>query len=285
MASGARPIAKPGALSVLAVLAWAGCSPSLATLQPAHVPDKGHVAATAGFEVGIPTGTITKLTDAAQTLSEAAGQRELTNAEILQLFDAAVNLATSPPSVGPHFALAYSVLDRTEVGLRYAAGAWRLGGRYQLMKRADGPLDMMVGLGVSRATTPFPVHSVVDAVELRDFTRWTFDVPLLFGTSRSWFRTWFGPKLVYTRFDAGATVSVPMNPDPLVEASLNGSALYVLGQGGFAVGYEHVFLALELTMGQLTGSAEVTIPQVVDQRKTDISGFVVYPAIALLGEF
>ncbi len=67
-------------------------------------------------------------------------------------------------------------------------------------------------------------------------------------------------------------------------ASLEGSAFYLAGQGGFAIGYQRLYLGLELTMGRLSGSAEVTIPSIVTRRPTDISGFVVYPAIAIMGE-
>jgi hypothetical protein len=60
--------------------------------------------------------------------------------------------------------------------------------------------------------------------------------------------------------------------------------------GGIAVGYRHVFLALELTIYELSGSADVTAgmnnangEQVA--RNADISGLVFYPTFGLMGEF
>ena len=53
----------------------AGCAPSLATMQPAHVAPKGHVQATAALEVGIPTGTIGTIIDTGKPLSDLAQQQ------------------------------------------------------------------------------------------------------------------------------------------------------------------------------------------------------------------
>ena len=58
-----------------------------------------------------------------------------------------------------------------------------------------------------------------------------------------------------------------------------------------AFGYRYVFLAVELTMARLVGSADVT--STVDPqggpdpiaRNVDASGFVIFPAFGLIGEF
>jgi hypothetical protein len=69
-------------------------------------------------------------------------------------------------------------------------------------------------------------------------------------------------------------------------ASFDGKALYVLGQGGLALGYRWIFLAAELTMGEVSGTASASIPALAGaMRNPDLSGFVVYPALAVLGEF
>ena len=62
------------AVWLVALALASGCAPSLATMQPAHVAPKGHMQATAGFEVGIPTGTIVSLIDTGKTLSDYARQ-------------------------------------------------------------------------------------------------------------------------------------------------------------------------------------------------------------------
>ena len=73
--------------------------------------------------------------------------------------------------------------------------------------------------------------------------------------------------------------------NPVAYGSLDGHARYLGGQGGFAVGYRHVFVGFELTVTRISGSATMTTSLDVPSRSTDISGMVVYPAVALLGEF
>jgi hypothetical protein len=267
----------------LAAAASAGCAASLATLQPAHVAPRGHGQVTAGFEVGLPTGTLGRVIDSAEPLVNRARERALTDEEVQQLLDVGVNVAASPPSFGQHFAAAYVPIDRTEVQLRYAGGGWRLGARYQPLRHEDGPFDMVVGFGAARATAGIPYDDVVPYLDARDFTRWTFDLPVLIGTSRSWFRAWVGPKMLYSRFDTRLAITLPNNPPEV--ASLAGHAWYFGGQGGFAIGYRYVFLGVELTMARLSGDATATGLTEAPSHRTDISGMVYYPALALMGEF
>jgi hypothetical protein len=269
-------------LMILAL--WcSACAPSLATLQPAHVAPAGHFQAAVGVEVGVPTGTLAKAVDLGQVLAGQARTRGLTDAEIARLFDVGATVAASPPSVGQHLAIAYTVRERTEVGLRYAGGGWRLGGRYQFLQHDDGPFDLVAGLGIARATTSVPLGSVVPFLQARDFERWTFDLPVLIGTSRNWFRVWTGPKFLYSRFDTSLEINLPMNAAQV--GTLQGHATYVGGQGGAAIGYRNLFLAVELTLGELSGSATITSTLSVPTPPSDLSGLVIYPAFAVMGEF
>lgn len=264
--------------------ALAGCAPSLATLQPAHVAPRGHVQVTAGLEVAVPTGTLVNTVDAGRTLARSARSQTLSPEDQGRLFDAGVTFAASPVAVVPHFAVAYGIYDRTEVGLRYTGDAWRLGGRYQLLAHEQDPLDMVVGVGISRAATAVPVDDVIPVISVDDFTRWTGDLSLLVGTSRSWFRVWAGPKLVYTAFDTSLRANLYMNEQQF--ATFQGHGLYYGGQGGVALGYQKLFLGVELTLMELSGMASTSTTTLANgARTTDISGFVVYPAVALMGEF
>lgn len=261
-----------------------GCAPSLATMQPAHVGPKGTVQATAAMEIGIPTGTIIQAIDAGKTLSDRAANGEpLTDADREQLYGAGINLVASPPSLGPHFALSYTPLDRLEVGVRYAGQGWRLGGRYQLVRKEEGPFDLVVGLGVTRSTYKLPLSDIIPVLKIDDFSRWTFDLPVLVGTSRSWYRVWAGPKLVHSRFDIGMRLAIP-NELPEI-AAFGGSSTFLGGVGGLAIGYRHLFLALELTVGHLSGSATAAITSANVSRSADLSGTVIYPTFGFMGEF
>ena len=273
--------------SSLAVLLAAGCGPTLATLQPAEVAKAGHVQVAAGFEVGIPTGTLARTVDAGRALSSRAASCAsqscaLTPSEEGQIFDAGASLAASPLSYSQHFGINYGFDGRTEAGLRWAAGNWRAQGRYQVARREDGPFDCVVGIGVARGTTTIPLDDLLPVLTIDDFTRWTLDLPLSIGTSRSWFRAWTGVKLAYSHFDANMHLDAPSSPPSF--AHFDGHGLYTLAEGGIAGGYRYLFVAVELTLGELFGRADATITAAPAVRSTDLGGFVLYPAVALIGE-
>ncbi len=260
------------------------CAPSLSTFQPAHVAPAGHVLAEAGLEVGIPTGAVLGALDTAKGLGERAQNGEmLTDAEKLQIFDAGVNLVVNSPTVGPHFGVAYTPIDRVEANLRFAGNAFRLGGRYQILKRDSAPFDMTVGLGVSRFTYEFPVSDQIPVLQLDDFSRWQVDIPLLIGTSRDWVRVWLGPKLLLTWFETQLTLKIPNQP--VTVARFDGRATYIGGQGGLAIGYRHAFIALELTIADSFGTARTTVTGFdPPSHDTKISTLIVYPSFGIMLE-
>jgi hypothetical protein len=262
-------------------------------MQPAHVAPKGHVQMTAGFEVSAPTGTIPRVIDTGKTLSDVARtQMDLTPAQEQQVFEAGLNVVVVPPSLGTHFAAAYTIVDHLELGLRYAGGAWRFGVRYQILSHNDGPFDWTVGAGVSRAAFEIPLSSYIPILEVQDFTRWTIDVaPLQIGTSRSWYRVWAGPKFLYSQFTTTLRLSIPGNPAPDV-AGFAGHTIYYGGQGGFALGYRHLFFAVELTLAQVAGTGNVTTLSAPGgagsepiARSANLNGLVIYPTFGVMGEF
>ena len=261
---------------VFVALAVTGCAPSLATMQPARVGPRGSLQVTAAMEVAIPTGTISRTLDVAETISDwALAGDPISDADRQQLFTAAINVLASPPSLSPLFAVAYAVADWVEVGVRYAGQGWRLGGRYQPLRHEDGPFDLVVGLGVARSAYKIPIAEFIPVVEVDDFTRWTIDVPVTVGTSRSWFRVWTGPKVVYSRFDTAVRLVIP-NELPEV-ATFDGHSTFIGGVGGLALGYRNLFFGVELTVGRVSGSTNTVLSTAGVLRSADLGGTVVYP--------
>jgi hypothetical protein len=260
-----------------------GCAPSLSTFQPAHVAPKGHIAAEAGLEGGLPVGAFSNLVDAGKLLaSRGANGEALSSDDKWKIFDAGVNLALTMPSIGPHVAVAYTPLDRFEVAVRYAGSAWRGGVRYQLLDHTTGPFDFTVGFGVSRFAYEFPISDQIPVLKLDDFSRWQVDVPILVGTSRDWFRVWAGPKILLTTFETQLTLSLP-NDTTL--ARFEGKAGAFGGQAGFAIGYRRLFFAVELTLAEAFGTAHLTAPLLnPSTHDTSVSSFTIFPAFGLMGE-
>ena len=207
----------------------------------------------------------------------------LTDAQKLQILDGAVNLVVNAPAVGPHLGIAYTLVDRVEANLRFAGRAFRFGGRYQLIKRDEGPFDMTVGIGVARFSYAIPLSDELPLVRVDDFTRWQIDVPLLIGTSRDFFRVWVGPKLLMTWFQTQMTLSIP-NDDVSV-ARFDGMVTYLGAQAGFALGYRKAFFAVELTVADSFGSARTTVSGFTPpSHETKVSSVIVYPSVGLMVE-
>jgi hypothetical protein len=264
----------------------AACAPSLSTFQPASVAPKGHATASLGFEGGIPVGSFTDLVDRGKELAQKAQNGEaLTDDDKWRIYDAGVNLVLTMPSVGPHLAATYTPLNRFEIGLRYAGSAYRLGGRYQFLDHETGPFDFTVGLGVSRFSFEFPLSDQIPVLKLEDFSRWQFDIPILIGTSRDYFRVWAGPKLLFTTFETQLTLTLPSETSV---ARFDGQAVFVGGQGGLALGYKRLFLAIELTLMQAMGTAHLTsagpVPLDPPTHDSNVSAFTIFPSIGLMGE-
>jgi len=269
---------------MLSIASAAGCAPSLSTFQPAHVAPKGHVSASAGLEGNVPVGAFETLLDDGKMLANrgAMGQA-LTDDDKWKIFDAGVNFILLTPSVSPHFAATYVPLERLEVGVRYAGSAWRGGARYQLVDRASGPFDLTVGLGVSRFSYEFPLSDQIPGLSLSDFSRWQLDVPVLIGTSRNWFHVWAGPKVLFTTFSTELKLTLPTET---TVASFDGTATFLCGQGGIALGYRWLFFAFELTLAEAIGTAHLTAPVLAPPtHDTTISSFTVYPSLGVMAEF
>jgi hypothetical protein len=258
-----------------------GCAPALSTFQPAHVAKKGHVQAGAGMDVNIPTGSIIQGIDAAKDLARAAENRALTDEEALKVFDAGVTMAVNPPAIVPHAGAAYVPWDRTEIGLRWVSGGFRLGARYQFLTKDITGIDLTLGFGVTRFTYEFPVSDQIPWVEVDDFSRWQFDFPLLLGTSGDWYRWWAGPKLMFSTFKTAMRIDAPKYQTEI--ANFKGTGGYFGAQGGIALGYKYLFVAFELTFAQMFGHADTTF--LGASHRSEVDGFIVYPAFGLIGEF
>lgn len=274
--------------ALVASLFVVGCAPALSSMQPAHVAKKHHVQASIGMDVSVPTGTISDAIDAGGVLADAAEERDLTDAEVTQLYQAGAALALNPPSATPHIGIGFTVVDNFELSLRYSTSALRLGGRYQFLSKEKHGIDATAGLGIGYYVLGLPIGDTLRVVELEDFTRWQIDVPIVFGTHGSWYRLWGGPRFMYTRFGTALKLVIPEIPtvtQGLTElASFGGNGFYVGAQGGVAVGYKHVFLGFELTLVQLFMGGKLDVFQ--QTRATlDLDSFIVYPSLGLMGEF
>jgi hypothetical protein len=250
------------------------------------VPEQGHFQLEAGTDVSIPTGTITKVIDAAEVIDDQVERKlqqgeDPTAEELHRLLEAGANLALNPPAVMGHFGVAFAPLERWEIAVRRAAGAWRLGVRHQLFDKADDGIDMSVGLGASRGTVEFPVSSILETLEFQDFTRYNVELPIVVGGKGDFYRWWTGPRLVYTHMSTGILFGVPGDQQELF--AVRGSGFYVGAQFGAAIGYRWIFIAAELTLAQLFADADIGLGG--STTNVDLDSFIIHPGIGLMAEF
>jgi hypothetical protein len=262
-----------------------GCATSLSSFQTAHIPPKGHFTAEAGTDVSIPTGTIESTIDTSKTLARAAQTRMLSEDEKLKVFAGGLNLALNPPFLVEHAGLSYAFADKWEVGLRYASGGWRLGVRRQVLTQEQFGYDLTVGVGLQRFAFGFPVDNIIDIVKLDDFTRWNLDVPVAIGRRTDFLRWWVGPRMVLSSYSTKLEIEAPQTGGAVARdvAEVSGRGTYLGAQAGAAVGYRWLFVALEMTIVRMVGSAHIDV--FARRTEADTGTWIIYPGIAVLGEF
>jgi hypothetical protein len=272
------------ALTVATVVS--GCAAAVSSFAPAHVGPKGQWTPRAGVDVAIPTGGLSALVDAGRVLAGAARARQLGEDEKVRLFSAGMNLALNTPAFVQHLGVAYNPADRWETSLDYAGGAWRLGARHQWLAQEEDGADLSVGVGLSRYARDFPIADIIDVVDLRGYRRWTLDLPLAIGRHGSYYRVWTGPKVAFVHQSAGLVLHNPARGDVAAQddvASAAGNASLWGGHAGAALGYRSLFLAVELTIARLIGTAELNV--FGRTTSADTSSWVISPGIALMAAF
>lgn len=273
------------ALPLALAAALLGCGTNLSTLTPAETTPAGHVRVTAGAGVSIPAGGLSDLLDAGNTLSDRAAAGEaLTDAERDELLRASTVGLLAMPSLNPELQARVGLHERVDVGFRLGAGSLRLDGRVGLVVPSSaraGKLAVSVGLGLGYYAFALPVPSFAEGiVTADDYTRYELDVPLLFGWSTDVWRVWMGPKLVFTSYSVGLTLTAPAT---MATADASGTQTFLAGQIGGALGFRYGWVVLELTVAYGLGGADLTVTGQPAQR-VSTNDVIIYPTLGVLVE-
>jgi hypothetical protein len=270
----------------------AGCAPALSTMQPATVAPYKSVDAGMGYGVSVPVAGITRSVGTARENVDRTQEGEpLSDGDRDDIIKTSLGLALNPPSLGSQYRIGYGILEGTEVELRYALSAWRLGARYQVVKpEVPAGLAVSAGLGVSRYVFSLGVPSYLKPiVDVDDFTRYDIDVPVLFGASHEVFHVWGGPKLVASFMSAGIDVCTQIDTDSKEctersKASIDGRAFYLAGQAGGAIGYKYVWVAAELTAAyvDVQATAKIQSGDIDEKRRFQFGDVILYPLVGVI---
>ncbi len=271
-------------LAAIAALAACACSPTLSTMQPARLVPPGHVQLGTSVEVSLPHGEVRDALDRARGVSG-----ELTSAEVDVLADAATAALVHSPGLGLQISAAYGVSRRVELDARASMTAVRGGMRFQLVRARPG-IYVALGVGVTHQFVGLPIQQFTSAAEVRSFSREELDVPLTAGFSSRAFHLWLGPKLVVARYAASVSACLDRQDGRCAmpaTMTLDGTAAYLAGQIGIAIGWKSVWLAAELTVARLGVDATMQIDTATMHQAHTFGGggLVLAPTVGLFAWF
>ena len=268
----------------LVVAVTGACSPTLSSLEPARTIPAGHVQITSGLDVSLPSGDIRDALESARDMDAPGGTLSAQDANTLVRAGTAV--VVQPPSGGGSVSVAVGLSQRFALSLRASGNAARAAVRWQFLRVAPGFYGAL-GLGVSTYFYGFPVQQFVPDLSLDSFSRTELDIPLSFGWSGKLGHVWFGPKLVFSRYDARVTACLDRADSRCVHeatVAIDGTAFYFAGQLGAAIGWKRFWIAAELTVAYVSAGADVGLSSSghTRQHRVGSDGIVLQPAIGFL---
>ncbi|HEX8818558.1 MAG TPA: hypothetical protein VF794_01430 [Archangium sp.] len=288
-------------LALLVLLTATGCASNLSTLQTAKPLARGQFQVSGGMGLYAPAGQIVTVIDQGikqgQAIKKAidSGQPyHLEEADAQKLLNVGLALAVAPPGTSNELMARAGLLeDHTlDLGLRLSTNSVRVDGKVRLLHGGDlqdSPLpdhkrrsfDVALGLGVSRHLFKSPVLDALEMVQIDDFSRWDFEVPLYMSMDfGDIFKLYAAPKFIHSRTKldqklvdysqfgkdvTGFDIALPGR----VTSNFFGTTV------GFALGYKYVHLFAELTTGY-TDCRPVLFGQ-----KRDLGGVTLYPSVGL----
>lgn len=282
----------------LASLFLSACATTLSTMDTARPTPVGHVRANAAMGIYLPASPISTAMDAGKQALEklhSNGSVKVTPQEAGDIYEAAVALALMPPSVLQEFMVRTGVLEDMDVGLRVATTALRLDAKYRFFESVDGSTSRhaSVGFGVSKYLFKGPVFDTLDFlkdyVKFNDFSRWDFEVPVLYTYEKGeWFTFYAGAKYILSLFsfdqnlfELQRRVSQDASLPPMTEHRRTNMHFFG-GVAGAGLGYKYVFVFAELNAGYTY--ARPSLYSFVDgeTRERNLGGATLYPSLGLV---
>ncbi len=237
-----------------------GCAPALSTMEPARVIPRGHLQITSSVDINSTSGPIRDAIDGAAQMDNPNGSP--TAADIERLANAATALLIQPPALGYQVSLSYGIARRLEIGVRSSVQAVRGWARWQFLRDPRNRLYGALSLGGTGYVAAFPIEVFTDQARVESFGRREFDASMQLGFSGRVAHLWAGPKIVLSSYEAQVWACVePTSSGCARDGRLTfaGTAAYLAGQVGLAVGYRRFWVALELTVAHVGTDARLEV--------------------------
>jgi hypothetical protein len=277
-----RGVARTGALASwrslsLLALAPSACGGGAPLLHPARTLPSGDVRAAAGLSANFALGGFADATrDAVHdaTTNPGAGGAPGTDATFAR---GALVEASVGAGVAPFAGARVGVGWHSDGGLSYTGR----GVRADLRRSFDlsGTWSLSVGAGGSATLYGHQQGGDLPGVDLAGLHGWGADVPVLVGyqSTADLYLVWVGARAGWEHVDIGAPASAtPIGGSPI---ALSATRFWGGPLLGFAVGFHHLHVALELDASYATVSGDYGGLHV------EVGGLAVAPASALWWRF
>ena len=267
------------ALGLLACAGLVGCAGGSPLLHPAQTLEAGDLRAAAGVSANVAVGSIAG--DIRDARNQAAANQDVPGAPGSNPTYAKGALVSAAVAPG----LAPFVSARVGVGAHYEGGIAYTGrgARIDMRKSFEsGPLAFSAGLGVTGAFYGRQQGSPLPNVDLTSLHGYGADVPLLVGwrSDAGLYHLWAGARAGFEHDAIDQLTSEPksvtIGTPPI---SLAATRYYGGGLVGFAVGFRHIHVALELDVAYQNAVGDYNATHVT------ISGVAISPATALWWTF
>lgn len=252
------------------------CATALTTMQPADTLPKGGFHVGAGMEINVPASRVADALDAAGNLEDTLKQGDTpTEAQERQYFEAAAGLALNGlPQPMTDLMIRYGAFHRFDAGLRLTSLGFHVDGKYQFLRHESG-WSGAVSVGYANHKFEGVVFKALELLDVKDFSRHDLEVPLIFGKKIGrWGYLWGGPKYVGAKYHIDGKVA-----NAAKTRTTDGFIHYVGGFSGFGVGFEKVYVFLELAVMNMLAKPTILGDEV------DIGGIIVQPAFGAMARF
>jgi hypothetical protein len=246
-------------------------------LHPAQALSLGDVRVAAGFSGNIATGGFANALNAAR--NEAAAHGAPAGPDVAYAEGALVTASVAPglaPFAGGRVGLGWGA----EAGLAYTGRSLRADVRRAFDLTPHWSLS--AGVGGSAALYGHQDGGALAGVDLAALHGWGADVPVLVGyeSDGKLYMLWLGVRGGWEHVDIGDVSSEPGSPSAS-SAPLGLAATRFWGGGllGFAVGFRHVHVAMELDASYANVTGEFA------QTHASVQGVTLAPAAALWWRF
>ncbi len=262
--------------SLASVAACAGGAP---LLHPAKTLASGDVRLATGVAANVAPGSLGEDLRRAREIAAQDPTAPGAPGENPDFAKGALVAAALAPGLSPVVAARVGVGARYEGGLTYTGRAVRADFRRSF---DDGPWSLSLGLGVSAALYGRQQSEALPAVDLSAVKGYGADVPVLVGweSAGGLYTLYGGPRVGYEHVAIRTLTSEPRG------VVLGGTAIelaadrfYGGGVAGFATGFRHIHVALEL------GAAYQVVNGSYNGTDATIRGLALTPASAIWTTF